>query len=208
MSRFAASGVCTCGARECASVASESLQIQARKPAFLRRYKDTTFAVTGLTILSDTMRFLDFIFKKLRPSYILLLTSSWFSQLLHDSADLSGRECLAVGFVACRLQLFPKLGAAANPVHQVTDCRARTAVGKIHQRQFLLCVCSNNKLIHTSIFQFFNSSTLHNNLRSLYCRVATDNAPCLAASLSVAGRAVRRGHRCRDTCRIELTIEN
>ena len=71
-----------------------------------------------------------------------------FSQLLHDSPYLSGRKRLAGGFVACLLQLFPKLGAAANPVHQVAHSRAWAAVGEVHQGQFLLRVGAYFKIIH------------------------------------------------------------
>ena len=59
-------------------------------------------------------------------------TFLWFSQLVDDGSYLSGRKRLAGGFVACLLQLFPKLGA----------------VGKVHQGQFFFAVCFYRKLIH------------------------------------------------------------
>ena len=80
-----------------------------------------------------------------------------FAKLLDDSADLSGRERLAGGFVAHRLKLFTKLGAATNPVHQVAHSRAWAAVGKVHQGQFLFAVCTNCKTIHNSQFSILNS---------------------------------------------------
>lgn len=75
-------------------------------------------------------------------------TFLWFSQLVDDGPYLTGRKRLAGGFVARRLQLFPKLGAATNPVHQVAHGRAWAAVGKVHQSQFLFAVCFYRKLIH------------------------------------------------------------
>jgi hypothetical protein len=94
--------------------------------------KVTTFAATVLTMAGDAVRLLDFIFKKHHPSYFLHLTSLGFSQLLDDSFYLTGRKCLASGFVARRLQLFPKLGAAANPAHQVAYGRAWAAIREVH----------------------------------------------------------------------------
>ena len=84
------------------------------------------------------------------PSYIIHLTSSRFSQLLDDSFHLSGRKRLAGGFVACRLQLLPELGAAVNPTHQVAHGRAWAAVWEVHQRQFLFAICTNDKVFHTN----------------------------------------------------------
>ena len=74
-----------------------------------------------------------------------------FAKLFDNGSYLSGRERLAGGFVAHRLKLFPKLGAATNPVHQVTHGRAWAAVGKVHQGQFLFAVGSNNKGIHFNV---------------------------------------------------------
>ena len=79
-----------------------------------------------------------------------------FSQLLDDSFYLTGRKCLAGGFVARRLQLLPELGAAANPTHQVAHSRARAAVWEVHQGQFLLAICTNDKVIHFA-FSFWLS---------------------------------------------------
>ena len=84
-----------------------------------------------------------------------------FSQLLDNSFYLSGRKRLAGGFVARSLELLPELGAAANPTHQVLYSCARAAVGKIHQGQFLLAVCSYYKFIHSgSKFFTFHYSFL------------------------------------------------
>ena len=157
-------GVCKCCLGESANAGA--------MPVFLRQYKDTTFAATDLRIAVDNRRFhtiSGLYFQKtssilhltssilLLTSYILLLTSSRFPQLLYDSPHLSGRECLAVRFVARRLQLFPKRGAAANPAHQVIDRCGRNAFGEIHQRQFFLGVCSNSKfIIHNVQFSMFN----------------------------------------------------
>ena len=176
-------GVCKCCLGESANAGALA--------CFLRHYKDTTFAATVLTMAGDAVRFLDFISKKHHPSYIIHLPSSGFSQLLDDSFYLSGRKRLAGGFVARRLQLFPKLGAAANPSHQMAYSRARAAVWEVHQRQFLFAICSNGELIHDRP-PFF--SLKHNNQRSLYCQVATDNAPDWVVPLSVAGTTVHQAY--------------
>ena len=133
-------GVCKCSLEESANVGARA--------CFLRHYKGTTFAATVLTMAGDAVRLLDFIFKKHHPSYFLHLTSLGFSQLLNDGFYLTGRKRLAGGFVARRLQLLPELGAATNPTHQVTHGCAWAAVWKIHQGQFLLGVCTNDKVIH------------------------------------------------------------
>ena len=124
------------------------LSFQVTETISFSRYKVTTIAATVLTMAGDAVRLLNFIFKKLHPSYFLHHTSSGFSQLLDDSPYLSGRECLAGGFIACLLHLFPEFGAAANPVHQMAHSRARTAIRKVHQCQLLLAVGSNNEVIH------------------------------------------------------------
>ena len=79
-----------------------------------------------------------------------------FSQLLDDSFYLTGRKRLAGGFVARRLQLLPELGAATNPTHQVTHGCAWAAVWEVHQGQFLLAICTNDKVIHFA-FSFWLS---------------------------------------------------
>ena len=85
-----------------------------------------------------------------------------FSKLLDDSLHLSGRECLAGGFVARRLQLLPELGAAANPTHQVAHGRAWAAVWEVHQGEFLLGVRSYSEIIHIGfMFQVPSFKQLH-----------------------------------------------
>ena len=111
----------------------------------------------------DVVRFLDFFIEKTSMNHDCEATlserepltmnhePSGFAQLLHDGPYLSGGKRLAAGFVARRLKLFPKLGATTNPRHQVAHGRAWTAVRKVHQRQFLLRVCTNFQFtIHTS----------------------------------------------------------
>ena len=77
-------------------------------------------------------------------------TFLWFSQLLYDSFYLTGRKCLAGGLVAHLLQLLTELCAASNPTHQVVHGCVWAAVWEVHQRQFLLGVCTNDKVFHTN----------------------------------------------------------
>ena len=79
---------------------------------------------------------------------------SWFSQLLHDCAHLSGREGFARGVIACLLEFVPERLASANPSHEVVDCRARITVGEVQEGKLLLRVWVNGKSFHPYNFEF------------------------------------------------------
>lgn len=93
-------GVCTCQLGESASDDSRKCDLITMQSYNIRRHRSDDGwrcrAISGL-----------YFQKKHHPSYFLHLTSSGFSQLLHDSPYLSGRERLAGGFIAHRLKLFP-----------------------------------------------------------------------------------------------------
>ena len=62
------------------------------------------------------------------------------SQILHDKLDLTRRKSLGTFLVARSFKILNQRLATAYPRHQVSYGRARSAVGEVHQSEFLLCI--------------------------------------------------------------------
>ena len=90
---------------------------------------------------------------------ILLCTFlSGFSEIIKDGADLASGEILAVGVVACALQLLAELGNAVDPTHQVAGGGAWVAGGEVEHCKLLFAITADfhfyQKLKLKSLFPF------------------------------------------------------
>ena len=83
---------------------------------------------------------------------------SRFAYIIKDNADLASGEILAMGVIACCLELLAELRIAVDPTHQVAGGCARGTVGEIELGKLLFAVTTDfhfyQKLKLKSLYSF------------------------------------------------------